>query len=348
MEPRFLIRSVREEDLEELFRLSEMVYFINLPSDREILKEKIRLSVDSFSGNVADKFAREYILVMEDLEDQSLVGTSMVIARHGSPASPHMYLELREIQKYSETIHSGFIHKVLRLKFDDDGPTEIGGLMVSPNLRKHKAKLGRQLSYARFLFMKMKRRWFKNFILSELMPPLTENGESILWEALGRRFTNLSYQEADALSRKNKEFVTSLFPRGDIYTCLLSGDARDAIGKVGPGAEPVKHMLERIGFRWKEHIDPFDGGPHYWAETDKITVIKETKKYSVSRDPLRRKTKDIALIGIMGDQEFRCVQTSYEVNRARVALPKNVLEALALSSQEQVYLMPITSADAPT
>lgn len=340
MENTFLIRSVREEDLEELFRLSNEVYFINLPADREILKEKIRLSIDSFSGTV-EKFAREYIFVMENREEQILVGSSMIIARHGNAACPHMYFELKEIQKYSETIHSGFIHKVLRLKFEDDGPTEIGGLIVSPPYRKHKAKLGRQLSYARFLFIKMKRRWFKNFILSELMPPLTENDESILWEALGRRFTNLSYQEADALSRKNKEFVTSLFPKGDIYTCLLSGEVRDAIGKVGPGAEPVKHMLERIGFRWKEHIDPFDGGPHYWADTDKITIIRETKKCSVAREPLKRRAKDMGLVGFANDNEFRCVQTHYELNRNKPALPKTTWEALALEQGQQVYLMPI-------
>ena len=270
----FIIRSVREDDLEELYRLANQVYFINLPANREILKEKIRLSTHSFSGEEPDKFAREYILVMENTEDGALVGSSMVIARHGNPVTPHMFFELRTMQKYSETIHSGFIHKVLRLRFDEDGPTEIGGLVLDPNFRSHKAKLGRQLSFARFLFIKMKRRWFKNFILSELMPPLTEDGESILWEALGRRFTNLSYQEADMLSRKNKEFVTSLFPNIDIYTCLLSGEARDAIGKVGTGAEPVKHMLEKIGFWWREHIDPFDGGPHYMGETDKITIVQ--------------------------------------------------------------------------
>jgi arginine N-succinyltransferase len=342
MDAPFLIRSVREEDLEELYRLSNMVYFINLPSDREILKEKIKKSIDSFSGALVDKFAREYILVMENAEDRTLLGTSMIIARHGNPAEPHMYFELKELHKYSETIHSGFIHKVLRLKFEDDGPTEIGGLVLNPSFRKHKGKLGRQLSYARFLFIKMKRRWFKNFILSELMPPLTENGESILWEAVGRRFTNLSYQEADVLSRKNKEFVTSLFPRGDIYTCLLPGEVRDAIGKVGPGAEPVKHMLERIGFKWKEHIDPFDGGPHYWAETDKITVIKDTKKFSLAREPLKRKTKDFGLVGYSKGDEFRCVQTPYEINRASVALPKQSSEALGLESGDgQLFLMPL-------
>src|SRR5207237_4145972 len=120
---RFLIRSAREQDLEELYRLANMVYFINLPADREIIAEKIRVSLESFNGTITDKFAREYIFVMENLEDQTLVGTSSIIARHGSPQTPHMYFELKEKQKYSETIHSGFIHKVLRLKFEDDGPT---------------------------------------------------------------------------------------------------------------------------------------------------------------------------------------------------------------------------------
>ena len=344
MEAPFLIRSAREEDLEELYRLANDVYFINLPADREILKEKIRLSVDSFNGNVVDKFAREYILVMENTEDRSLVGTSMIIARHGNPASPHMYFELKEIQKYSETIHTGFIHKLLRLRFDEDGPTEVGGLVVDPKYRKHKGKLGRQLSFARFLFIKMKRRWFKNYILSELMPPLTENGESILWEALGRRFTNLSYQEADMLSRRNKEFVNSLFPRVDIYTCLLPGEVRDAIGKVGPGAEPVKHMLEKIGFRWKEHIDPFDGGPHYWAETDKITIVQASRKYTLGRDPLKRRTKELGLVAIHSDTGLSCLQTSYEVNKNSVQLSKPTIEALALAPRQELFVMPLTES----
>lgn len=339
----FLIRSVRESDLDDLERLSELVYFINLPNNRDILKEKIRKSVDSFNGTITDKFAREYIFVLVETKTSRVIGTSMIIARHGSPESPHMYFELTEKQKYSETIHAGFIHKVLRLKFDSDGPTEIGGLVIDPSYRGHKLKLGRILSFCRFSFMKMKRRWFKDRVLSELMPPLSENGESSLWEAVGRRFTNLSYQDADLLSRKNKEFITSLFPKGDIYTVLLSGEARDAIGKVGPDTEPVKHMLEKIGFKWREHIDPFDGGPHYWADTDKITLVSQTKKYHAHRDTLRGRTSERALVCLFKDDEFRCMQSPFEITRGKVQLPKTVLELLELTGGEEVYLLPMES-----
>jgi arginine N-succinyltransferase len=337
----FIIRSVRESDLEELLRLSRLVYFINLPDDREVLKEKISTSVNSFNGNLEDKFKREYIFVIEDTKEKKVIGTSMIIARHGSPDCPHMYLELNEIQKYSETIHAGFIHKVLRLKFDSDGPSEIGGLVMDPSYRGHAGKLGRQLSFARFLFIKMRRRWFKDRILSELMPPLDENGESVLWENLGRKFTNLSYQDADLLSRKNKEFITSLFPKGDIYTVLLPGEARDAIGRVGKATEPVKHMLEKIGFQWKGHIDPFDGGPHYWAETDKISIVHDTRKVSLNKESLKRRGKQTALVGCTTNDEFLCVQSPYEFFRGTVLLPKSTVEALGLKIPVQLFVMPL-------
>jgi len=340
MEQDFLIRSVREDDLDELERLSGLVYFINLPNNRDLLKEKIRTSVDSFHGAISDKFEREYIFVMEDLNNSRVVGTSMIIARHGNPQSPHMYFELKEKQKYSETIHAGFIHKVLSLKFDSDGPTEIGGLVIDPSYRGHKLKLGKLLSFCRFSFIKMKRRWFKDRILSELMPPLSETGESRLWEALGRRFTNLSYQDADLLSRKNKEFITSLFPKGDIYTVLLSGEARDAIGKVGSETEPVKHMLEKIGFKWREHIDPFDGGPHYWADTDQITLVSQTRKFHAHKDFLKGKGSGKALASIFRDGEFRCVYSSYDLFRGKVLLPKAASELLQLSAGEDLGLLP--------
>ena len=340
-QPDFLVRSAREEDLEALLSLSKLVYFINLPSDRDILKAKIAKSIASFSGSLQDKFEREYIFVLEKIDGGELVGTSMVIARHGSPTVPHMFFELREIQKYSETIHTGFIHKVMRLRFEHDGPTEIGALVLHPDYRGGARKLGRQLSFARFLFLKMRRRWFKNHVLSELMPPLTEHGESILWEAVGRRFTNLSYQEADVLSRRNKEFVTSLFPKGDIYTCLLPGEVRDAIGKVGKDTEPVKHMLEKIGFVWKQHIDPFDGGPHYWAETDKVSIVASTRKHSLSREPLKRHPYGLALVGSVQDDHFRCVQTPYTIAHASALLPKHTAEILRIAPGAPIFLMPL-------
>jgi arginine/ornithine N-succinyltransferase beta subunit len=40
-----------------------------LPEDREVLKQKIQLSLQSFDGTIEDRHAREYIFVLENLED---------------------------------------------------------------------------------------------------------------------------------------------------------------------------------------------------------------------------------------------------------------------------------------
>ena len=40
-------------------------------------------------------------------------------------------------------------------------------------------------------------------------------------------------------------------------------------------------MLRAIGFNYAERIDPFDGGPHFHARTDEITLVKATRRARV-------------------------------------------------------------------
>src|SRR5690606_16580902 len=150
--------------------------------------------------------------------------------------------------KFSQTINTGFVHGTLKLGLDPNGPTEIGGLILNPEFRGHAEKLGKQLSFVRFLFMAIAPERFKPMIHSELMPPLDKHANVPVWEAVGRRFLNMNYHEANVLSRSNKEFILSLFPSENIYQTLLPMDARQSIGKVGKQTEPVKRMLESIGF----------------------------------------------------------------------------------------------------
>jgi arginine N-succinyltransferase len=133
------------------------------------------------------------------------------------------------------------------------------------------------LSFVRFLYLACHRPAFRDEVLSELMPPLEADGTSLLWESLGRRFTGLSYQEADRLSQDNKEFIRTLFPQDPLYATLLPPHVQELIGQVGPNTRGVERMLLEIGFTYAHRIDPFDGGPHFHARTDSITLVRDTR-----------------------------------------------------------------------
>lgn len=273
----FYIRAVELSDLEDLFALSQHLAFINLPPDKNILKRKIRSSLHAFGASDDIKNDDDYyIFVLLDNKNKKLVGVSMIHGKHGTQSEPHFFLTVGQEKKYSQTINTGFIHGTLKLGIETDGWTEIGGLILSPEYRGNPEKLGKQLSFCRFLYMGNHSRKFTPVIHSELMPPLDEKGNSPLWEAVGRRFMNMNYQEADKLSRNNKEFILSLFPKETIYETLLTPEARDSIGKVGDETLPVKKMLESIGFNYTNEVDPFDGGPHYRAELTSIKPIKNS------------------------------------------------------------------------
>lgn len=270
-----LLREAQEADIDFLERFAQIPGFINLPNDRELLKERIERSAQSFKDQLRNRYDSKYVFVAEDPSTKRVYGTSMIAAQHGTPESPHFYFEVGSEEKFSETINTGFIHGTLKLKYDTNGPSEIGGLVIDPERRNTEERIGRQISFVRFLFLGMNRQKFKRKLLAELLPPLNKKGQSPLWEAIGRRFTNMDYWEADQLCQKNKEFIFSLFPSGKIYTTFLPAEARNAIGKVGKETEPVLHMLRKIGFQYRNQVDPFDGGPHLWGNVDELAPVRK-------------------------------------------------------------------------
>jgi arginine N-succinyltransferase len=275
--PSFVLRDVAPEDLDDLEQTASHLDTVNLPDDRDALARIIERSVESFSGRLP-KADRCFVFVVRDEAKGRVVGTSMIFAQHGSRRAPHVYFDVIEEERYSETLDRHFSHRLLRIGYNYKGLTEIGGLVVRPEYRGHPQQLGRLLAYVRFLYVGLHRALFCDEIVSELMPPLEPDGTSLLWEALGRRFTGLSYQEADALSRQNKEFIRALFPQDPLYATLLPANVQALIGEVGPETKAVERMLRAVGFEYAQRIDPFDGGPHFHARTDDVTLVRAARR----------------------------------------------------------------------
>lgn len=342
-----LLREVQEQDIDALERFAQIPGFINLPADRDLLKEKIQRSQRSFKGGYKERHDNKYIFVAEDTVTRRILGTSMIAGQHGTEDSPHFYFEVGSEKKLAESIGTGFIHGTLMLKYDTDGPSEIGGLVIDPEHRNSESRVGRQISFVRFLFVALNRSLFKPKIIAELLPPLNKKGQSPLWEAIGRRFTNMDYWEADTLCQKDKEFIFSLFPTGKIYTTFLTAEARNAIGKVGKDTEPVMHMLKKIGFEYKHQVDPFDGGPHLWADVDKLLPVKNTKQIKYSSAPPTAGAGE-AVAGLLApvakeSGKFRAIAVSAHVDgdSLRVAHPTSaeIKAGLGLADGDKVAFM---------
>lgn len=281
----FEIHAATREHHASVCELARHLNSVNLPNDPEAIEALLATSERSFARDIQDPRKREYVFILWDRVAQRVAGTSMVIGQLGRRDAPYIYFDVREEEKYSATLDRHFVHRILATIYSYDGPTEIGGLVVHPEYRRRTERLGTLISYVRFLFIAMRRADFQDELLAELLPPLEPDGTSHLWDAVGRRFTGLTYREADHLSKRNKEFIKGLFP-DEVHATLLSEQAQDVIGKVGPQTVGVQKMLSRVGFRYAERVDPFDGGPHFIAPTDQVTLIRGANSVSgVEIDP---------------------------------------------------------------
>ena len=339
------IRGAVPADEDQLLAVAGHLNTVNLPNDREEIRGILEHAQKSFTGAIKDARRREYVFVLVDLAEQRIVGTSMVIGQLGRRDAPYIYVDVSEEERYSATLDKHFRHVVLKIGYSYNGPTEIGGLIVSPAYRKKPEKLGLLISYVRFLYLKMHRDWFKDELLAELLPPLEPDGTSHLWDAVGRKFTDMTYAEADRASKKNKEFIKGLFPEGAIYATLLPQDAQDVIGKVGAATRGVEKMLRRIGFRYAERVDPFDGGPHFTAPTDEVALVQRTHEARVSKLLAAKdapKTRALVAVETSEAPFFRCVYAPWKTTgESDGELVKDAAEHLGVAEGAKAWGLPI-------
>ena len=279
----WIIRDARPRDLEPLSQLAASLNTVNLPAQREVIQELINASQESLRRQRGPRKPLLFVLERWSYEaaqgwGQEVLGSCMIIPQHGTHERPASYFKIMERQKYSSILKRHFKHQTLELIFDYDGPTELGGLVLSPQLRGHPLKLGRFLSYARLALIASpsRRAWFQDEVVAELLPALGPERDSELWTYLGQRFTGLDYHSADKLSREHIHFIQELFPHAPLYTALLPERVQRQLGEVGPESRPAAHLLSRVGFSFDGTIDPFDGGPTYRVKTDECTLVKRT------------------------------------------------------------------------
>src|ERR1700722_16715926 len=149
----FILREARMDDQCRLLELARQLDSINLPTESEEMADALERSRQSFAGTIKDRAEAAYMFCAELAGTDRLVGASMIIAKRGTSQLPHFSLDLINEERYSQALQKTFQYTSLKLRQSVDGPSEVGGLIVDPSFRGHHQRVGRQISWVRFLYM---------------------------------------------------------------------------------------------------------------------------------------------------------------------------------------------------
>ena len=337
-----ILRPIAANDLGDLLNLASQLDSMNLPSDRSFLKDRIDRSELSFAGCVEDESEAVYVFALEDAEAGRVVGTSMILAKHGRPGAPYYWLEVSTEERRSPELGRRFLHRKVQLRSTEDGPTEIGGLILEPSYRNHPQRCGKALSVVRFAYISAHPDCFERQIIAEMLSPFEAPGKNRLWEAFGARFTGLPYREADHLSARTKQFIADLFPRDPVYLTLFPEEVQAEIGEPNESAVAAVRILEKVGFHPLNQVDPFDGGPYYGAARDAIASVRERRELVLPGVPasLRPEGGTLALLSTEGSSGFRATVVPLDADGAPV-VSAQIREALGVTAGDRVSITPL-------
>ena len=270
-----IVRPVRTADLPALIDLARTTGagLTTLPANEERLAHRVGWAEKTFKGE-AERGDTDYLFVLEN-DAGEVVGISAVAGAVGLREPWYNYRVGVTVSASQElNIHRQI--PTLFLANDLTGNSELCSLFLRAD---HRTGLnGRLLSKARLLFIAEFRELFGDKVIAEMRGMSDEQGRSPFWESLGRHFFKMEFSQADYLTGVgNKAFIAELMPKFPLYTCFLSEDARNIIGRVHPDTEPALAMLKGEGFSYQGYVDIFDAGPAIEAETAKIRAVRDSQ-----------------------------------------------------------------------
>ncbi len=300
----FVIRPIKERDLSGLMELLKVAGhgLTSLPKDEEIIKHKILISERSVAHRGDRPGGEAYLFVMEELFTGKIVGVSGIISKIGGfeayyfyhLKSEHMQSKSLNVQKEVKSLHFEKVHS---------GPAEICSLFLSPEFRN--SQNGRFLSLSRFLYMAENRKHFEDQVIAEMRGRVNDEGHSPFWDAVGHKFMNIDFVQADYLQIKSRSFIDELLPKYPILVDLLPPEAQEVVAQVHPNTEPAKRILEQEGFQFNGLVGIFEPGPVLEAPLDDVRALKESKVLEVGEIVDTDFESDVFIISTSGQKEFK-------------------------------------------
>lgn len=332
-----IIRPAEVADLDALISLANSTGggLTTLPPDPINLSNKIAWSFESFFKNMDAVGEDYYFMVLEETDTNTIMGTTAIFTGIGSSVPFYNYRLMKKIQVSKEP-ELRMETEMLTLVNDYTGATELGTLFLHPEHRKGPA--GRFLSKCRFMLMKAFPERFNEIIVAELRGWVDENGTSPFWDAIGKKFFQMSFHEADRINGSgNNQFIGDMMPKYPIYTNLLNDEARDVIGKPHDSSAAALKLLKDEGFAYHGAVDIFDSGPLVDVRMENIRTINmaQNVKLSATKPVVDGKEMMIANKDL---NEFRSTFSAVEFNQKGVVVSDQVAALLKIIPGDDIVV----------
>lgn len=276
-----LVRSVRPTDLDSLLELARKAGpgMTTLKADRATLAERLARVAGTLAGETP--LARQgYLFVMEDTDSGMVVGTAGIETAVGLDQPFYSYRQGLMVHASREL---GVWKRMptLYLSHDLTGYSELCTLFLDADYRRDGN--GPLLSRARFLFIAEFPERFAERICAEMRGHFDEDNRSPFWEALGKHFFAMEFEQADMLvSLGKKAFLAELMPRHPVYVAFLPEAAQRCIGLTHRDTVPARRLLETEGLRFENHIDIFEAGPILECHTADLRTCRDSALHVVT------------------------------------------------------------------
>ncbi len=333
-----IIRPIERDDLPGLLRLAGETGggLTSLPADESTLSARINRSLATWRGELP-RSEQGYVFVLEESDSGNIVGICAIEVAVGLN-DPWYNYRVGTLVHASKELNVYNALPTLFLSNDHTGSSELCSLFLEPEWRKENN--GYLLSKARFLFMAAFRDRFSEKVVAEMRGVIDEHGYSPFWDALGKRFFSMDFSRADYLcGTGQKAFIAELMPKHPIYTDFLSDEARAVIGQVHPQTAPARKVLEKEGFRYRDYVDIFDGGPTLECDLDRIRAIRKSRLVTVAEGQPAPGERPVCLVANEQYQHFRAMLVAADPHCDKLLLNAQQLDALKCHAGDNVRLV---------
>lgn len=327
----YIVRPAVAADGPALLNLAQQAGpgFTSLAVSEAALLARLERSIETFKSRPQREADDIYMLMLEDITSGEVVGMSAVKAMIGVK-DPFFNFRILKIAQNSNVVARRFDMDVLIMVNDYVGSTEVGSLFVSESARGGGA--GRLISQSRYMLMATEPERFGDQVISELRGHIDPDGTAPFWEAIGRKFFQMDFKQADQISAsQDNQFIIDLMPKHPIYVELLPDDAKAVIAQTHPEGKGAKKLLENEGFRFDGVVDIFDAGPSMSCPRHDLETIKTSRHVkAIAKDNIDSKGRK-ALISNDRLHDFRAVIVPYEISGPDVCIQRDVFDALNIS-----------------